>query len=368
MSNCRLPRSALSLSLSLALGACTGGSGSAQNGDTPPADTAQQHILFVGNSFTHGRYAPLRQYNSGGHAAQAGGSALVVDENEEARGARAEDNEVGPYGGIPGLFAEFAAEAGLDYDVHIEAISSATLQTHINAALDVIADPKWDSVVLQEQSTKPLPAALANGGNSNPAGFCSSVQTLEREVHGVAPAAAIYLYETWPRADAARSLAGDPSQAGFDADYAAALARLGNAYHDAYYRAAALDGGIRAVAPVGEAWQRAWAQGVAEANPYTGSSGRPSLWYGIKSVNDPLISAPDRYHPSVEGAYLAALVLFQQITDVDVRTLGGGEQAATSLGLAQNVAVQLQAIAWQSVNEENATLVNADADPCTASP
>ncbi|NGY03572.1 hypothetical protein [Solimonas terrae] len=353
--------------LSLALGACTGGA-SDQNSDTSVVDAAQQHILFVGNSFTHGRYAPVRQYNSGGSAAPVGGSTLVVDENEAARGARAEDNEVGPYGGIPGLFAEFAAEAGLDYDVHIETISSATLQTHINAALDVIADPKWDSVVLQEQSTKPLPAGLADGGNSNPAGFCNSVQTLERDVHAVAPTAAIYLYETWPRADAARSLAGDPSQAGFDTDYAAALERLDNAYHDAYYRAAALAGGIRAVAPVGEAWQRAWTQGVAEANPYTGSSGLPSLWYGIKSVNDPAISSPDRYHPSVEGAYLAALVLFQQITAVDVRTLGGGEQAATSLGLAQNLAVQLQEIAWQSVTRENAALVNADPDPCTAMP
>lgn len=344
--------------------ACSGGGGSDASADTPPADAALQRVLFVGNSFTHGRYAPVRQYNSGGKPASSG-SSLVIDENEGQRGARAEDTETGPYGGIPGLFAEFAAEAGLEYEVHIEAISSATLQTHINAARDVIADAKWDAVVLQEQSTKPLPAALADGGNSSPAGFCSSVRTLEQAIHGASPSAAIYLYETWPRADAAQSLAGDSAQTGFDVAYANALTTLGNAYHDAYYRAAAQAGGIRAVAPVGEAWQRAWAQGIAEANPYTGNSGLPSLWYGTNAANDPAISAPDRYHPSVYGAYLSALVLFQQITGVDAQTLGVDEHAATSLGIPAGIAVQLQQIAWQTVTQENTTLVNAD-DPCTA--
>ncbi|HET8881758.1 MAG TPA: hypothetical protein VFM56_06230 [Solimonas sp.] len=340
------------LASGIALSACSGGGGG--DADAPPADTAQRHILFVGNSFTHGRYAPVRQYNA----------SRVTDENEGARGARAEDSEPGPYGGIPGLFAEFAAEAGLDDDVHIEAISSATLQTHINAALDVIADPKWDAVVLQEQSTKPLPVSLANGGNSNPAGFCTSVRTLEAAVHDAAPSAAIYLYETWPRADGARALAGDPAQAGFDTAYGDALTTLGNAYHDAYYRAAALAGDIRAVAPVGEAWRRAWAQGVAEANPYTGTSGLPSLWYGIEAVNDPAISAPDRYHPSIYGAYLSALVLFQQITGVDAQTLGADETAATSLGIASAVAVQLQQVASQTIAAQSTALHDTTIDPC----
>lgn len=34
------------------------------------------------------------------------------------------------------------------------------------------------------------------------------------------------------------------------------------------------------------------------------------------------------HHPSIYGAYLSALVLFQTLTKVDVRTLGAGEQAA----------------------------------------
>lgn len=350
------------------LAACSGGGGSTPSGDPPPAGgVAPQRILFVGNSFTHGRYAPVRQYNSGGAPLASGGSPLVVDENAGQSGARAEDKEPGPYGGIPGLFAELALEAGLDYEVHIEAISSATLQTHLNAARGVIADAKWNAVVLQEQSTKPLPAALAAGGMSNPAGFCASVLALEEAVHEAAPSAAVYLYETWPRADGARTLAGDPDAAGFDAAYADALARLGDAYHDAYYAAAAQSGGIRAVAPVGEAWRRAWAQGVADADPYTGASGLPSLWYGIEAVNDPRISAPDEYHPSIYGAYLGALVLFQQITGVDARTLGAGESAAAAIGVPAAIAVQLQNLAWQTVTTASAALVGADRDPCTDS-
>jgi hypothetical protein len=351
------------------LAACSGGGGSGAGAgsggsDTPPADSAQQRILFVGNSFTHGRYAPVRQYNSGGKQAQAGGSALVIDENAGQTGARAEDDEKGPFGGIPGLFAEFAAEAGLNYDVHIEAISSATLQGHYNAALSVIADSKWNTVVLQEQSTRPLPSALAGSASSNPAAFCSAVRSLEQALHAVAPTSAVYLYQTWPRADSAQELAGDPAAAGFATKYANALAQQGDAFHDAYYRAAALDGKVAGVAPVGDAWVRAWEKGYANLNPYAGASSLPSLWYGRNAVNDPVISAPDYYHPSVYGAYLSALVLFQKITGVDVRSFGADEDAAAALGIPATATTRLQQVAWEAVTQEDSSLRSPGADAC----
>ena len=121
------------------------------------------------------------------------------------------------------------------------------------------------------------------------------------------------------------------------------------------------------MAPVGEAWQRAWADGVAESNPYSGASGLPSLWYGIKSVNDPVISSPDRYHPSVYGAYLSALVLFQQISGIDARTLGASETAATSLGISAAIAVQLQQVAALTVLQASTTLRNPARNPCSNS-
>jgi hypothetical protein len=351
------------LGMSLCLAAC-GGGGQATNDSSPPATGTVKRVLFVGNSFTHGRYQPVRKFNNGGQSSTSGGSSLVVDENAGASGARAEDDETGPFGGIPGIVAAFASESGLNAEIHIEAISSATLQGHYNSALDVIADPKWSAVVLQEQSTRPLPSALADGGNSNPSAFCSAVQSLELAVHKMAPSAAIFLYETWPRADGAQSLAGDPGASGFNAAYNAALAQLGDAYHDANYGAAARDGMITAVAPVGEAWQRAWADGVANPNPYSGSSALPSLWYGIQSANDPVISAPDRYHPSIYGAYLSALVLFQQISGIDARTLGSGETAATALGISSTIAVQLQQVAALTVQQATTGLRNSGRDPC----
>lgn len=90
-----------------------------------------------------------------------------------------------------------------------------------------------------------------------------------------------------------------------------------------------------------------------------------TLWYGINAVNDPSISSLDRYHPSIYGAYLSALVLFQRITGVDATTLGAGESAAASLGISQAIAVQLQQIASQAVTGASATLVNASPNPCT---
>lgn len=223
----------------------------------------------------------------------------------------------------------------------------------------------WNAVVLQEQSTRPLPAALAGAAHHDAAAFCGAVQSIEASLHAVAPSAKVWLYETWPRADTAQTLAGNPSSSGFASAYAAALQQLGAAYHDAYYRAAARDGNVAGVAPVGQAWLRAWAQGVAEPDPYTGSSRLPSLWYGINAVNDPSISSPDRYHPSIYGAYLSALVLFQRIAGVDATTLGAGESAAASLGITPAIAVQLQKIASQAVTGASATLVNASPDPCT---
>ncbi|MBJ9712430.1 hypothetical protein [Burkholderia gladioli] len=325
-----------------------------------------QHILFVGDSFTHGRYTPVRPYHSGGAAASSSASTLVVDENYGQTGARAE-LEPGPWGGIPAIFAQLAAEAGLRYDVHIEAISQTSLSKNFAAASGVIAQPGWNAVVLQELSIKPLPSALTGSGASNPRDFCASVQTIERAVHGAAPHANVYLYEPWARADLAQALAGNTGAAGFAAQYQSALGALSDANHDAYYTAAAMDGAIAGVAPVGEAWRLAWNQGVANPDPFV-SSGLPLLWYGFNAVNDPQISSPDYLHPGVDGAYLAGLVLFAQITGTDVTRFGGNETAAQQLGVPATLAARLQQIAAQAVKQASAAPLNASAPaPCTQS-
>ncbi|ALK34668.1 hypothetical protein bpln_2g24640 [Burkholderia plantarii] len=340
------------------------GAASGQTATSGTTAAAVQHILFVGDSFTHGRYQPVRGYRAGGAAGSTAASALVVDENFGQTGAR-QELEAGPWGGIPGIFAALAAEAGLQYDVHIEAISQTSLAKNFAAAPAVIAQPLWNAVVLQELSTKPLPLALTGSSLSDPQAFCSSVKTIETAVHAVAPRAGVYLYEPWARADLAQTLAGDPSATGFAAQYQAALTALSDANHDAYYAAAGVDGAIAAVAPVGEAWRLAWSQGVANPDPFAASS-LPLLWYGIEASNDPQIGTPDYAHPGVAGAYLSGLVLFERITGVDVQRFGANELAAQQLGVPAALAVRLQQIATQAVQQASAAPIDAAAPaPCT---
>ncbi len=344
---------------------CASYGGGASSSPTSPTPLPVQHVLFVGDSFTHGRYLPVRHYDHGGTEAATVGSALVVDENFGQTGDRAETlDETGPFGGIPGIFARFAVEAGLNYDVHIEAISEKSLTHNYKAASSVIDQPQWNAVVLQELSSLPLPSSLTNDLPSDPSNFCSAVKTIEQGVHGASASARVYLYETWPRGDLAKQLAGKLSPPAFTQSYLQNLNVLGAAYHDVYYRAAALDGHIEAVAPAGEAWQRAWAQNVANPDPFAAQNSGPLLWYGINATNDPHITRPDYRHPSVYGAYLSALVLFAQITGKAPTTLGSSEQAAATLGISPNLAAALQKVAWQTVQSANPAPQTSTADPC----
>jgi hypothetical protein len=285
----------------------------------PSAAAAQTHVLFVGDSFTHGKYAPVLNYNA----------AAVTDENYglPSTNPRYESlaSEPGPWGGIPGIFKKFTDEAGLSYEVHLEAISAKSLQYHYDNALSVIAQPRWQKVVLQEVSTRPLPTS--RGGER--AAFYSAVTSLEQAIHTANPNTQVYLYQTWARADLTYP-AGAP-YAGLPVD------SMTQDLHRAYAQAAAQDGHITAVAPVGDAWLQAIATGLAMRNPYSPVVGQLDLW------------ASDYLHPSAWGSYLNACVLFYQLTGTDPRTLGASEQAAGALGIAPATAVALQQLAYQQV-------------------
>ncbi|HWT41527.1 MAG TPA: PEP-CTERM sorting domain-containing protein, partial [Sphingopyxis sp.] len=91
---------------------------------------------------------------------------------------------------------------------------------------------------------------------------------------------------------------------------------------------------VAGVVPVGQAWSRAMAAGVADPNPYDGIAyGQLDLW------------AYDHYHASVAGSYLSALVTFGAITGVDPTTLGAKEKGADELGLSDAQAAALQRVA-----------------------
>ena len=66
--------------------------------DPAAATGANASILFVGNSFLHGKYQPVLNYNAD----------AITDENAslpaDAPRAFHPPGEKGPYGGVPGIF------------------------------------------------------------------------------------------------------------------------------------------------------------------------------------------------------------------------------------------------------------------------
>jgi len=321
--------------------------------------TGTKRILFVGDSFTHGRYLPVRTYNN----------ANMADENYEvaSTSSRAESSsEPGPYGGIPGIFKMLTTEGStpVSYDVHIFAISSTSLANLYADGTQVIANPQWDDVVLQEVSYLPVPPTQSGTSSSNPQTFCNSVKTVEGGIHTANSAAKVYLYESWARADEIESYATSSSTT-----FASAQSAITTSLHNVFYQAAANDGNIAGVAPAGDAWLSEINTGGSDMqqNPYgysyTGGLS-PFLWYLYQSSSNPSTTstAPDYLHPSVYGAYLNALVLYEEITGLNSTLLGSTEQAAAALGISGSIAVQLQGIAHAQVTSGSTTYTG---NPCS---
>lgn len=385
-----------------------------------PALAAPIEILFVGNSFTFGKYAPVRNYQGGydsGPGAATGAhvhdlqcpsaascsaaekvTASVPSTNPavignpsfptllsqlnylNGAGGAFKFTEPGPYGGIPGLFLKLTQEAGLNYDVSIDNISSATLRGTWNNStnLPVISASQWDHVVLQEQSFSPLPTTITVNGNSvttrgNPANFNQGVQGIinalnSNDAAAGKPDAAVTLYETQPLASYSY-LSTNPdapifgSSAGMsggnnnqpyvgDPNPVTRMAQdLHNAYETAAANANALGHSSVDVALAGDAWITAMNDGIAVTDPYLPgalSGAELDLW--DSNALDACCTTPIGYHPSVYGSYLDALMLFEQITGLDPR-FGAAEQAAADLGIDPATAVRLQFTAY--VTERN---------------
>jgi len=318
--------------------------------------TGTKRILFVGDSFTHGRYSPVRNYNS----------ANMTDENYDvaSTSSRAESSsEPGPYGGIPGIFKMLTTEGTtpVSYDVHIFAISSTSLANLYADGTQVIANPQWDDVVLQELSYLPVPPTQSGNSSSNPQTFCNSVKTVEQGVHTANSVAKVYLYESWARADETESYATSSSTT-----FASAQSAITTSLHNVFYEAMSKDGNIAGVAPAGDAWLSEINTGGSymTQNPYgysyTGGLS-PFLWYLYQSTSNPSTTStsPDYLHPSVYGAYLNALVLYEEITGLNSTLLGSGESAAATLGISGSIIAQLQGIAHAQVNASQAYTAGA---------
>jgi hypothetical protein len=259
-------------------------------------------VLFVGNSFTYGAGSAVQFYRS----------ETVTDLNGEG------------IGGVPALFKSFTTQAGLDYDVYLETRGGSGLEFHLETKRDVIGKRSWDKVVMQGQST------LDFDKPGDPGKLIATSRQMAEFFRERSPKVQLYLMATWSRADqtyqAKGPWLGKPIEA---------MARDVRA---AYDKAAAGAPGVKAVIPVGEAWNRAMQAGVADPNPYDGiEAGKIDLW------------TYDHYHASTHGYYLEALVVFGSLTGRDPRSLGENECSAYELGLPRSEVKALQQIAFDQL-------------------
>ena len=386
-------------------------------------------ILFVGNSFTHGRYPPALNYNAGtGNdpsngvvhdllcpslpctGAEAGpqinpsanppmGSTLASQLTYLQTNPSAQYNEVGPFSGVAGIFLQMTKEAGLNDNVSLVAVSSATLTGYANNTgneagdLALIDQSKFAKVVLQGQSFEALPTTVTVNGQSvptrgNPTNFESGVTRLVNGIDDADAAAGvanaqITLAQTPPLAsygytssNPAQPIFGSstPAQQGGNKAYAPyigdpnPIAHMASDVHNAYSLAAATYNAANpakshlTVSPDGDAWVTAINLGLAEQDPFLVNepAGQVDLW-----DSNPLLACctvPIGYHPSVYGDYLNALTLFGSLTGLNPESLDAefdptnplyASSASDAFGITPQIAAELAVAAEDTLAAGN---------------
>ncbi len=274
----------------------------AQERQATTARKTAPSVLFIGNSFTFGSGTPVKEYRP----------QTVTDLNGTN------------IGGVPALFKAFVTQAGRDFNVNLETSPGKNLAYHIKEKAAVIGQ-SWDYVLLQGHSMLDLSKP------GDPTTHARAARELAELLRSKNPKADIRLVATWSRADQTYPQTGHWH--GQPIEKMAMDIRRG--YDLALTESAPL---IRSVIPVGEAWNRAIKNGVADPNPYDGiTPGQLDLW------------GNDHYHASVAGYYLEALLIFADLTGLDPRSLGKHELAAAELGLTPEQAVTLQKLAYDEL-------------------
>ncbi len=286
-------RKALVLAGTLLLGA---GGASAQQSPS---------ILFIGNSFTFGSGSAVRYWQGN----------TVTDLNDEG------------VGGVPALFESFTEQVGLDYDVYLETRGGSGFEFHLAEKSAELSSKPWDIVVVHGQSMLDLQVPR------DTTKFLQTAQEMADFLKRSSPRARIYYTATWSRADQVYPDDG--------AWHGTAIDVMARDVRRAYDLAKSREPAITSINPVGEAWNRAFASGVADANPYDGiEAEKLNLW------------TYDSYHASTAGYYLHALVVFGNVAGVDPRALGRGECSAYELGLSGAQAEALQRVAYEELTAQ----------------
>jgi hypothetical protein len=278
-----------------------------------PHAAAPKRMLFIGNSFTFGELSPVHFWRSDS----------VTNLNDEG------------IGGVPALFKAMSVEAGLDYDVSLETHPGVGIDWHLANKLDVLTKQPYDVVVMHGFST------LDSAKPGDPTKLVETATQMAEALRKVNAHVEIHLTSTWSRADQTypqgRPWFGKPIDA-MAMDVRAGYDKAAAAMHAA------------SVVPVGEAWNRAIKNGVADANPYDGlDAGKVDLW------------AIDHYHASAQGYYLEALMVFGDVTGIDPRSLGGSECSAYELGFTGAPARALQQVAFDELDAAHRTMTKGTA-------
>jgi hypothetical protein len=196
-------------------------------------------VLFVGNSYTFARVAPVLRYNAANvrdltqpQGPLHGGTdpALpfvsgapftnLTGTNSYPPGifnvATGRDFDsysphslVHAWSGVAGIFKQMTVQAGLNYDVALSTRNAATLRGHFlnsaNSNWDMrgnIASQTWDQMVLQEQSDEPLTRQAGLGSNPEYSRFYAD--KIENFVHSTASSGTIRDRDAFPGATSAQ--------------------------------------------------------------------------------------------------------------------------------------------------------------------
>jgi len=278
-----------------------------------------QTILFVGNSFTFGSGSAVRYWRAN----------TVTDLNDDG------------IGGVPALFKSFADQTGLAYDVYLETRGGSGFEFHLGEKRAELGSRPWDVVVVHGQSLLDLDMPR------DTTKFLQTAQQMVDFLEDVNPRMQIYMTATWSRADETY-----PEDAAWRGE---PIERMARDVRAAYDIVKSRDRAVKSINPVGEAWNRAFATGVADPNPYDGiDADKLNLW------------TFDSYHASTAGYYLHALVVFGNVTGIDPRSLGRGECSGHELGLSAAQVEALQQVAYDELSAQRiSTRAPAGREPPT---
>ena len=270
-------------------------------------------ILFVGNSFTFGYGSAVRHWRAD----------TVTDLNGDG------------VGGVPALFEAFTAQLGLFWDVYLETRGGSDFAFHLREKRPEITSRPFDVVVAHSFST--LDAAKPGDSSA----LLSTGRELADLLRTRNPDVELYVTATWSRPDLVygedNPWAGGP------------IEEMGREVGAAYDRLVTEVPGVKAVNPVGEAFNLAMRAGVADPDPYDGiAAGMVDLW------------AWDHYHASTHGYYLEALVVFGNVTGIDPLALGAGECGGYELGMSPVEVVALQRVARDALSAAGVALARVD--------